>query len=88
MEEKTAAEVIAGEPAAVEYQTIPAVVFTEPEIAQVGWTPERAQSSNIEFITGEFPFSASGRALTTGKSEGFVRLIADEETGMLLGGQL
>ena len=88
MEGKTAAEVIAGEPAAVDYQTIPAVVFTEPEIAQVGWTPERAQSSNIEFITGEFPFSASGRALTTGTSEGFVRLIADEETGMLLGGQL
>jgi dihydrolipoamide dehydrogenase len=83
-----AAEVIAGQPAALDQQAIPAAVFTDPEIGTVGMTEAEAADAGFDPVVGEMPFNASGRAMTTGHTEGFVRLGADEETGFVLGGQI
>ena len=83
-----AAEHIAGEPAALDYQAIPAAVFTDPEIGTVGMTEADAEDAGFEVVVGEMPFNASGRAMTTGHTDGFVRLVADAEHGFLLGGQI
>ncbi|WP_135805984.1 dihydrolipoyl dehydrogenase [Halorussus marinus] len=87
-EGQVAAEVIAGEPAALDYQAVPAAVFTDPEIATVGLTEAEADEEGFEPTVGQFPFNASGRALTTGHAEGFVRVVADEPSGFLLGAQI
>jgi dihydrolipoamide dehydrogenase len=81
-----AAEAIAGNspPAS---DSVPAVVFTEPEIATVGLNPEEATDAGLDPVTGKFPFSASGRAMTTRQTEGFVRLVADEDE-VIVGGQV
>ncbi|AGB14823.1 dihydrolipoamide dehydrogenase [Halovivax ruber XH-70] len=84
-EGETVAEVIAGEPAAIDYQAMPAVVFTDPEIATVGMTEDEVTDAGFEPLVGKFPFRASGRALTTGHADGFVKVVADEESGFLLG---
>lgn len=83
-----AAEVLAGEPAALDYQAVPMAVFTEPEIGTVGMTADEATEAGFEPVVGEMPFRASGRALTMGETEGFVRVIADGESGFILGGQI
>ena len=83
-----AAEAAAGEPAATDYQAIPAAVFTDPEIATVGMTEAEAAEAGFDPVVGQFPFTASGRAMTTGHTDGFVRLVADEESGFVLGGQI
>ncbi|WP_336023228.1 dihydrolipoyl dehydrogenase [Halobellus salinisoli] len=83
-----AAEVAAGEPAAFDKQAIPAAVFTDPEIATVGMTEADAEESGFDPVVGEMPLRASGRALSMGESEGFVRIVADEESEIVLGGQL
>ncbi|WP_122088010.1 dihydrolipoyl dehydrogenase [Halalkalicoccus subterraneus] len=87
-EGQVAAEVIAGEPSALDYQAVPAAVFTEPEIGTVGLSPEEAEDDGFSPVVGQMPFRASGRALTTGHTEGFVRIVADEESGFVLGGQI
>ncbi|MCU4742387.1 dihydrolipoyl dehydrogenase [Halobacteria archaeon AArc-m2/3/4] len=87
-EGQVAAEVIAGEPAALDYQAMPAAVFTEPEIGTVGLTESEAEEQGFEPTVGQFPFRASGRALTTGHTDGFVRIVADGETGFVLGAQI
>ena len=83
-----AAEVAAGEPAAMDVQAIPAAVFTDPEIGTVGMTVEEATEAGFEPVVGEMPFRASGRALTTGHTDGFVKIVADEESGFVLGGKI
>ena len=83
-----AAEVLAGEPAALDQQAIPAAVFTDPEIGTVGLTEQEAVDAGFDPVVGEMPFNASGRAMTTGHTDGFVRLVADETTGFVLGGQI
>ena len=83
-----AAEVIAGEPAALDQQAMPAAVFTDPEIGTVGMTEAEADAEGFDPVVGEMPFNASGRAMTTGKTDGFVRLVADAETEFVLGGQI
>ncbi|WP_336035496.1 dihydrolipoyl dehydrogenase [Halobacterium yunchengense] len=87
-EGQVAAEVIAGEPAALDYQAVPAAVFTDPEVATVGLTEDEAGDEGFEPVVGKFPFNASGRALTTGETDGFVRVVADEDSGFLLGAQI
>ncbi|MFC7081868.1 dihydrolipoyl dehydrogenase [Halorussus caseinilyticus] len=87
-EGQVAAEVIAGEPSALDYQAVPAAVFTDPEIGTVGMTEQEAQEQGFEPVVGKFPFNASGRALTTGHADGFVRVVADEPSGFLLGAQI
>ncbi|APW97342.1 dihydrolipoyl dehydrogenase [Halobiforma lacisalsi AJ5] len=84
-EGEVAAEVIAGEPAAIDHQAMPAVVFTDPEIATVGMTEAEAEEAGFETVTGEFPFRASGRALTTGHADGSVKIVAEAEEGYVLG---
>jgi len=83
-----AAEAIAGEPAALDHQAVPAAVFTDPEIGTVGMTESEAAEAGFDPVVGEMPMRASGRALTMNDSEGFVRLVGDEETGFLLGAQV
>jgi dihydrolipoamide dehydrogenase len=83
-----AAEVVAGEPAALDYQAMPAAVFTDPEIATVGMTKDEAADAGFDPVVGQMSFRASGRALTTGEADGFVRIVADEESGFVLGGQI
>jgi dihydrolipoamide dehydrogenase len=83
-----AAEVIAGKPAKMHYKSIPAIVYTWPEIAAVGLTEQQVKESGREYRAGKFPFSANGRARTAGESAGFVKLIADARTDELLGAHL
>ncbi|WP_254762319.1 dihydrolipoyl dehydrogenase [Natrinema marinum] len=87
-EGKVAAEVIAGEPAALDHQAMPAVVFTDPEIATVGMSESDAEDAGFETAIGTFPVRASGRALTTGHDDGFVKVVADETEGYLLGASI
>ena len=82
------AEVLAGEPAAMDYQAVPAAVFTDPEIGTVGMTEAEAEEAGFTPAVGKFPFNASGRALTTGHANGFVRVVADEDSGFILGAQI
>ncbi len=87
-EGEVAAEVIAGEPAALDYQAIPAAVFTDPEIGTVGLTETEAKEEGFEPVVGQMPMRASGRALTLEETDGFVRVVADEPSGFLLGAQV
>ncbi|MFC7200936.1 dihydrolipoyl dehydrogenase [Halospeciosus flavus] len=87
-EGQVAAEVVAGEPAGLDYQAVPAAVFTDPEIATVGMTEAEAEEAGFDPVVGTFPLRASGRALTADDAEGFVRIVADEESGFVLGGQM
>jgi dihydrolipoamide dehydrogenase len=84
-EAKVAAEVIAGEPAAFDNVAIPAVVYTDPEIAWAGLTETEAVDQGYEVVTGTFNFKASGRAMTLDSTDGFIKAIADAETKLLLG---
>ena len=84
-EGKVAAEVIAGGDGAFDNRAIPAVVFTDPEIAWTGLTEREAREQDLKVKIGRFPLSALGRARTLGRPDGLVKVIADEETGSVLG---
>lgn len=84
-EGEVAAEVIAGKASAFDVRSIPAVVFTDPEIATTGLTEAQATEAGYTPITGRFNFAANGRALTYGNAEGFVKVVADKESHVLLG---
>ena len=84
-EGEVAARVIAGHEARFEPKAMPAVVFTDPEIASVGLTQAQAREREMEVKVGKFPFMANGKALASGKAEGFVRVVADPVTESLLG---
>lgn len=84
-EGRVAAEVIAGRNAAFEPRAIPAVVFTDPEVAWVGLTETEAKKQNIEIKVARFPWGASGRASTLNRPEGLTKIIADPETDAVLG---
>jgi len=85
-EGEVVAEIIAGHKAAFDVRTIPAVVFTDPEIASTGLTEEEAKAKgHAELKVGKFPFAALGRALSVNDTEGFVKVVADGKTGELLG---
>jgi dihydrolipoamide dehydrogenase len=79
------AERIAGQKAQVNYETIPSVIYTHPEIAIVGKTEQELKADGIGYKSGMFPFAASGRALASNESEGMVKILADEETDRILG---
>ena len=78
-------ERIAGNQAEMEYEHVPSVIYTHPEVAWVGQNEKDLNDAGIEFKTGSFPFAASGRALATGESTGFVKVIADKKTDAILG---
>ncbi|MFF3099481.1 dihydrolipoyl dehydrogenase [Viridibacillus arvi] len=87
-EGKVAAEAIAGENSIVDYLAIPAVCFTDPELATVGFNEEQAKAEDIEVKTAKFPFAANGRALALNATEGFVKLVARKEDNLLIGAQI
>jgi len=80
-----AAEVIGGLKSARDWQAVPAVIFSDPEIATVGLSEEEAAAEGYEVTTGRFPFAASGRALTMNKDEGFIKVVAEKSTGRIVG---
>jgi dihydrolipoamide dehydrogenase len=80
-----AVECIAGKPGEVNYDAIPAVIYTWPEVASVGLTEEQVKARNIDYCTGTYPFSGAGRARCMGETEGFVKVIAHKKTDRLLG---
>src|SRR2546428_36512 len=82
---KVAAEVIAGRPAAFDNTVVPAVVFTDPEIAWCGLTETRAAAEGRTVRVAKFQWAASGRAATLGRSDGVTKLVVDPESGRLLG---
>ena len=84
-EGRTVAEVIAGRDVAFEPNAIPAVVFTDPEIAWCGLTETEAKEKNINFKVARFPWGASGRATTLDRNDGVTKLIIDPETDRILG---
>jgi dihydrolipoamide dehydrogenase len=84
-EGRTAAEAIAGHKVAFEPNAIPAVVFTDPEIAWCGLTETQAQKENREIKVARFPWGASGRATTLDRTEGITKLIVDPQTERVLG---
>jgi len=85
-EGEVVAEIIAGHKAAFDVRTIPAVVFTDPEIASTGLTEDEAkQKGHTDLKVGKFPFAALGRALSVNDTEGFAKVITDGKTGELLG---
>jgi dihydrolipoamide dehydrogenase len=79
------AEIIAGHNRVVDYVAMPAVIFTDPEIATVGFSEAEAKEKGYEPATGKFPFAASARALTQGATEGYVKVIYDKESKQVLG---
>lgn len=80
-----AAEVIAGLPALNDAKCIPAVIFTDPEIAWAGLTETEAEEKNIPYEKGEFPWRASGKAIAHGRTEGLTKTLFDPETKQILG---
>ncbi len=79
------AEIIAGKTAHVNYDTIPGVVYTAPEVAAVGKTEEQLEEADIDYEVGSFPFAANGRARAMSATDGFVKILADAETDRVLG---
>lgn len=87
-EAKVAAEVIGGKNVAKDYRAIPAICFTDPEVATVGYTLAEAKAEGIKAKTANFPMQANGRALSLNATEGFVRLVFEAETELILGAQI
>ena len=79
------AELIAGKHAHIHFDTVPWVVYTDPEIAWVGKTEQQLKAESIDYKTGSFPFAANGRALAGGQGTGLVKMLADAETDEILG---
>ncbi|GAA5176395.1 dihydrolipoyl dehydrogenase [Modicisalibacter zincidurans] len=79
------ADIIAGHKAEINYEAIPCVIYTAPEVAWVGMNEQQAKAEGIEIKTGSFPFSANGRALANNAPEGMAKVIADAETDRILG---
>ncbi|MFZ8899759.1 MAG: FAD-dependent oxidoreductase, partial [Alphaproteobacteria bacterium] len=83
-----AAELMSGQAGHIDYDCIPSVVYTDPEVASVGRTEEQLKSQGIEFKVGKFSFQANSRARAAGGGEGFVKIIADKETDQVLGAHI
>jgi dihydrolipoamide dehydrogenase len=87
-EGKIAAEVISGEKSVIDYLGIPAVAFTDPELATVGYNEKEAKDAGYKVKASKFPFAANGRALSLNDSDGFLKLITREEDGLVIGAQI
>ena len=80
-----AVEIMAGFAGHVNYDAIPGVIYTYPEVASVGKTEEELKEASVEYSKGSFPFQANSRARANGSSEGFVKILADKKTDKILG---
>ncbi|MCA1041020.1 dihydrolipoyl dehydrogenase [Bacillus infantis] len=87
-EGKIAAEAIAGHNSEIDYLGIPAVVFSDPELASVGYTEQQAKEEGIAVNAAKFPFAANGRALALNSTDGFVKLITRKEDDLVIGAQI
>ncbi|WP_221563971.1 dihydrolipoyl dehydrogenase [Alkalihalobacillus sp. TS-13] len=87
-EGKVAAEAISGEAAEIDYLAIPAVVFSDPELASVGYSEAEAKDAGFDVQASKFPFGANGRALSLNDAEGFMKLITRKEDGLVIGAQI
>ena len=81
-------ETIAGFAGHVNYDAIPGVIYTYPEVASVGKTEEELKAAGIEYVKGTFPFAANSRARANGSTEGFVKVLADKTTDKILGAHI
>jgi len=79
------AEIIAGQKPHINYNLIPGVVYTWPEVASVGYTEEQLKEKGTKYKAGAFPFKASGRARASMDTDGLVKVLADAETDEILG---
>jgi dihydrolipoamide dehydrogenase len=79
------AELLAGQKPHIDYNCIPWVIYTDPEIAWVGKNEQQLKAEGIAYQVGQFPFMANGRALGMDRSEGFVKILADAKTDEVLG---
>jgi dihydrolipoamide dehydrogenase len=79
------AEMLAGQSAHIDYDCIPSVVYTWPEVAAVGKSEEQLKEAGVQYKTGKFPFTANGRARAIGMTDGFVKILADARTDRVLG---
>ncbi len=82
------AEMLAGQSGHIDYNLIPGVVYTWPEIANIGQTEEQLKAAGVQYKVGKFPFSANGRARAMNATEGFVKIIADARTDRVLGAHI
>jgi dihydrolipoamide dehydrogenase len=82
------AEILAGQAGHVNYDVIPGVVYTWPEVASIGQTEEALKAAGIPYSVGKFPFTANGRARAIGMTEGFVKILADKTTDRVLGAHI
>ncbi|HXP75036.1 MAG TPA: dihydrolipoyl dehydrogenase [Stellaceae bacterium] len=82
------AEIIAGQKPHIDYDAIPAVIYTQPEVASVGKSEEDLKTAGIAYSVGKFPFTANGRARCNGDTEGFVKILADTKTDRVLGAHI
>ena len=82
------AEIIAGQKGHVNFDVIPSVVYTQPEVASVGKTEEELKAAGIEYKVGKFPFTANGRARAMQHTDGFVKILADKATDKVLGAHI
>jgi dihydrolipoamide dehydrogenase len=82
------AEILAGQAGHVNYDVIPGVVYTQPEVASVGKTEEELKAAGIAYKVGKFPFTANGRARAMQVTDGFVKILSDKETDRVLGGHI
>jgi dihydrolipoamide dehydrogenase len=82
------AEILAGKPGHVNYNTVPGIVYTHPEVASVGITEEEAKAAKLDYKTGKFSFMANSRARSIDDAEGLVKFIADAKTDKILGAHI
>ncbi len=80
-----AAEIMAGQAGHVDYNLVPGVIYTAPEVASVGKTEEQLKEANIEYNVGKFPFMANSRSRSTGETDGLVKILADKSSDEVLG---
>jgi dihydrolipoamide dehydrogenase len=82
------AEIIAGQKPHIDYDAIPAVIYTQPEVASVGKSEEDLKAAGVAYSVGKFPFTANPRARSNGDTEGFVKILADTRTDRVLGAHI
>ncbi len=87
-EGEVVAEIIAGENKKMDYRVVPWVIFSSPEISACGLTEEEAKEQGIEVVTGEFPFTANGKAVSMNATDGFVKIVARKEDKVIIGAQI
>ncbi|OBZ17379.1 MULTISPECIES: dihydrolipoyl dehydrogenase [Bacillales] len=87
-EGRVAAEAISGQSSVIDYKCVPAVCFSDPECASVGLSEKEAKDKGHNVKVGKFPFAINGRAMSLNANEGFVKLVSDADSGLLLGAQI